>query len=120
MPIGRSRRHMQSVQIVILMTCAALYSERAISIRATAHQHRVPVTIVSLPRKVACRMTIHAARVMEDGNDRFESGGSRSIVAFIFLPFISLGGDLKQHTTDKAEHHNSTGCDRREFPPCDS
>jgi hypothetical protein len=65
-------------------------------------------------------MAIHAARVMEDSDDRFKSGGSPSIVAFIFLPLISLGGDLKEQATDKAEHHNSTGCDRREFPPCDS
>jgi hypothetical protein len=65
-------------------------------------------------------MAVHAARVMEDGNDRFESGGSRSIVAFISLRFISLGGDLKQLTTDKAEHHSSTGYDRREFLPFDS
>jgi hypothetical protein len=57
---------------------------------------------------------------MEDGNDRFESGGSRSIVAFISLRFISLGGDLKEQATDKSEHHNSTGCDRREFTSCDS
>jgi hypothetical protein len=111
---------MQTFQIVVLMTCAALYSERAISIRAAVHLHRVPVTIVSLPRNVARRMAIHAARVMEDGDDRFKSGGSSSIVAFIFLPFISLGGDLKEQATDKAEHHNSTGCDRRELSPCDS
>jgi hypothetical protein len=65
-------------------------------------------------------MAVHAPRVMEDGNDRFESGGSRSIVAFIFLPFIALGGDLKQHATDEPEHHSNTGYDRREFPPCDS
>src|ERR1700757_999330 len=119
-PIGRARRHMQTFQIVVLMTCAALYSARAISIRAAAHLHRVPMTIVSLPRKVARRMAIHAARVMEDGDDRFKSGGSSGIVAFIFLPFISLSGDLKEQATDKAEHHNSTGYDRREFPPCDS
>src|ERR1700758_2633632 len=81
-PIGRARRHMQTFQIVVLMTCAALYSERAISIRASAHLHRVRVTIVSLPRKVAGRMAIHAARMMEDGNDRFESGGRGD--AFIF------------------------------------
>jgi hypothetical protein len=111
---------MQPFPIVILMARTALYDERAVSSRATAHQHRVPVTIVSLPRKVAGRMAVHTARVMEDGNDCFESGGSRSVVAFIFLPFISLGSDLKQHATDEAEHHNSTGCDRREFPPCDS
>jgi len=112
---------MQPFQIVTLMARTALYGERAISIRAAAHLHRVPVTIVSLPRKVARRMTIHAARVMEDGNDGFESGGgSRSIVAFIILPFIALGDDLKQQTTDKAEHHSSTGCDRTELPACNS
>jgi hypothetical protein len=90
----------QTFQIVVLMTCAALYSERAISIRASAHLHRVRVTIVSLPRKVAGRMAIHAARVMEGGNDRLESGGSGSVVAFIFVVFIllfmALGGDLKE------------------------
>src|ERR1700746_1914684 len=85
-PIGRARRHMQAVQIVVLMTCAALDSERAISIRAAAHLHRVRVTIVSLPRKVAGRMAIHAARMMEDGNERFESGGS--VVAFVFVVFL--------------------------------
>jgi hypothetical protein len=116
---------MQPFQIVILMARTALYSECAISIRSAAHLRRVPVTIVSLPRKVARRMAIHAARVMEDGNDGFESAGSRSVVAFIFLPFIflsfiALGGELKQQTTGKAECHSSTGCDRREFPPCDS
>jgi hypothetical protein len=97
----------------------ALYRERAVSIRAAAHLHRVPVTIVSLPRKVAGRMAIHAARVTEDGNDRFESRGSRSIVAFIFLLFMALSGDLKQQTTDKAEHASSTDYDPREFSPCD-
>ena len=106
---------MQTFQIVVLMTCAALYSERAISIRASAHLHRVRVTIVSLPRKVAGRMAIHAARMMEDGNDRFESGGSG--VAFIFVVFIllfmALGGDLKEQTTGKAEHDSSSGYERR-------
>src|SRR6201987_4990506 len=119
-PIGRARRHMQTFQIVILMTCAALYSERAISIRAAAHLHRVPVTIVSLPRKVARRMAIHAARVMEDGDDRFESGGSGSVVAFLIAPFVALCGEVKKQATDQAEHYSSTGHDRREFPPCDS
>ena len=115
---------MQAVQIVVLMTCAALYSERAISIRAAAHLHRVRVTIVSLPRKVAGRMAIHAARMMEDGNERFESGGSGSVVAFIFVVFIllfmALGGDLKEQTTGKAEHDSSSGYERREFSSCDS
>lgn len=113
---------MQAVQIVVLMTCAALYSERAISIRASAHLHRVRVTIVSLPRKVAGRMAIHAARVMEDGNERFKSSGS--VVAFVFVVFIllfmALGGDLKEQTTGKAEHDSSSGYKRRELSPCDS
>ena len=98
----------------------ALYRERAVSIRAAAHLHRVPVTIVSLPRKVAGRMAIHTARVMEDRNDRFESGGSGSVVAFIILPFIAVGGDSKQQTTGKAEHDSSSGYERREFSPGDS
>src|SRR6201997_5015238 len=121
-PIGRARRHMQTFQIVVLMTCAALYSERAISIRAAAHLHSVPVTIVSLPRKVARRMAIHAARVMEDGNDRFETSGSifAFIVPLFILLFMALGGDLKEQTTGKAEHDSSGGCDRREFSPGDS
>src|SRR5580704_17291904 len=120
MPTGSTRRHMQPFPIVILMARTALYDERAVSSRATAHLHRVPVTIVSLPRKVAGRMAIHAARVMEDGNDRFESGSGSSVVAFIILPFIDLSRDLKEQTADKTEYDSSSGYERREFSPCDS
>jgi hypothetical protein len=44
---------MQAGQIVILMAGATFYGVRAVAVRPTPNLHSVPVSVVSLPGKVA-------------------------------------------------------------------
>jgi hypothetical protein len=64
MPVRRSWRHVRTLEVVILVTGTAFDGGNAIAIGTTPYIHRVPVSIISLPRKVSLGMAIHAARMM--------------------------------------------------------
>ena len=62
-PIRRAWRQMGSSEVVILMTCDALLCRNTVAICASAYIHRVRMTVISLARKVALRVTVHASRM---------------------------------------------------------
>jgi hypothetical protein len=61
------------------MTATAFDRVQSLPVRSALDSHRVRVTVISLTRKVAGGVAIHAATVPQDGNDVFESS-SRSIL----------------------------------------
>jgi hypothetical protein len=73
MPIGCSRRHLQSCEIVILMTGTAFDGIHAVSVRSAMNLHGVAMAVVTLPRKVTQGMAIHTARMAKHRDNRFES-----------------------------------------------
>src|SRR5439155_23320193 len=64
-------------EIVILMARAALFSGHTVAVAAAPHVHGVLMTVVSLPREVAMRMAIHAARMAQDRDE----GGEQSAIS---------------------------------------
>jgi hypothetical protein len=79
MPTGRSRRHVQAHEIVVLMTGAASDSIHSLSV-STANLHCVAMAIVTLTRKVSTGVAIHTARMAKHWNNCFESRGGAGIV----------------------------------------
>jgi hypothetical protein len=75
MPVGRSRRRMQSSRIVFLMTSAAYDRIRSASIGSAPDLQGMRMAVVSLPGKVSAGMAVHAARVMQYRNDPLEGSG---------------------------------------------
>src|SRR5437764_12965045 len=69
-----SGRHMRAGEIRLLMARAALLHSHTVAIGAAPHVHGVLMAVVSLPREVTLRMTIHAARVTQDRDERGEQG----------------------------------------------
>jgi hypothetical protein len=67
-------------QIVILVTATTRHASHIFSILTTPHIHRVPMSIVSLPRKVSIRMAIHASGMMKHRDHGLERTGGRRIV----------------------------------------
>ena len=99
MPTGRSRRHVQAHEIVVLMTGAASDSIHSLSV-STANLHCVAMAIVTLTRKVSTGVAIHTARMAKHWNNCFESRGGAGIVwrhnfmnDFCVRMFRSLNGD---------------------------
>jgi hypothetical protein len=80
MPFRRTRRHVQSLKIEVLVAGAASHSRNTVPVETTAHIHRVPVAVVSLAGKVAAGMTIHTTGMMQDRNHGLKSLGGSSIV----------------------------------------
>lgn len=72
MPAGCTRRHVYTLQIMILVTGAALHRRRTHAFSATADIHDVPVQVVSLPWIVASSMADDATRVPQYGQHGFE------------------------------------------------
>jgi hypothetical protein len=75
---------MFSFKIMVLMAGAALQSGDALSIETPPNVHRMPVSIVALPGKVSTGMAIHATRMPEHRDDRFERCCGRRIIAYRF------------------------------------
>src|SRR6266576_405785 len=69
MPVWRSGGHVQSGDVVLLMTSVALLSKLAFPIRSATYILNVYVSIITLARKVASRMTIKTTRMLENRND---------------------------------------------------
>src|SRR5580693_975572 len=63
MPTGSSRRHVPSREIVVLMTRAAFHCVNPRPVWSPTDLHGVPMTIVSLSRKISYRVAIHTARM---------------------------------------------------------
>jgi hypothetical protein len=72
MPIGRSRRHVQANEIVVLVASAASDRVRALPVWSTVNLHRVSMAVVALTRKISVGVAIHAAGVVEDRHNCFE------------------------------------------------
>ena len=81
MPVWCSRRHVQPRNVLFLMACAALLTIFSIPVNSPLYVLDVNVSIVTLTREVASRMTIEATRMLEDGNHCEESLASASVVA---------------------------------------
>lgn len=56
-------------EIVVLMAGAALLRGHAVAFGAAPHVHDVRVPIIALAREVALGMTIHTARMAQDGDE---------------------------------------------------
>src|SRR6185503_13691394 len=80
MPAWRSRRHMFSSKIMVLMAGAASQTGNTLAFAPAADVHRVPVTVVSLPGKVSARMAVHAARMPEHRHNRFKGCYGRCMI----------------------------------------
>jgi hypothetical protein len=81
MPIGRTRRHVQANQIVVLVARAAFNGIQAVPVCSTVNLHRVSMAIISLARKISLRVAIHTARMVKDCHNRFERSSGPGIVA---------------------------------------
>jgi hypothetical protein len=80
MPAWRSRGHVLSFEVLILVTAAAGHGGDSISIATAPHVHGVRMSIVSLPRKVSVGMAIHTARMMQHWHYSFERTNCGSII----------------------------------------
>lgn len=80
MPIWRTGRHVQSGNIVLLMTGSTLLSKLAFSIWSTLDVLNVYVSIVTLAWKVTRRMAIETTRVFENRNDGDEEFACACVV----------------------------------------
>jgi hypothetical protein len=69
MPSGCTRRHVRTLQIVILVTGAALHRRRADTVWSTPDIHDVSVQIVTLPWVVARGVAHDATRMPQRGHD---------------------------------------------------
>src|ERR1700680_3817431 len=54
------------------MTGAAFFGSHSVTVRTSTHTHGVRMSVIALPRKVSLRMTVHAARVPQHGNDGYK------------------------------------------------
>ena len=68
-PVGRSRWHVESGHVLLLMTGFALLSVFTFAVSATFHILSVNMAIVALAWEVAIGMTVKTARMFEDGTD---------------------------------------------------
>jgi hypothetical protein len=73
MPTGCSRGHMQSCEIVILMTGTAPDGIHPFSVGSAMNLHCVAMAVVTLARKVAGGVAIHTARMAQHGDNCLES-----------------------------------------------
>src|ERR1700687_317222 len=69
MPVWCAGRHVQTGDVILLMTGAALLSKLAFTIRSPPDILNVYVCIITLTRKVTSRMAIETTRMFENGND---------------------------------------------------
>jgi hypothetical protein len=72
-PIRRSRRHMRSGQVMVLVTGAALNRIYSLPTGAAPDLHRMPMAVVSLTRKISRGVTVHAPRMTQYRNDGLKS-----------------------------------------------
>jgi hypothetical protein len=81
MPVWRSGRHIQSRDIVLLMTGDALLSKLALTIRSPPDILNVYASIITLTRKVTSRVAIETTRMLENGNDGDEELARPGVIA---------------------------------------
>src|ERR1035438_1811360 len=80
MPIGRSGRHMQTHQVVVLVTAAAFDRVNPFAIGSSPNLHRVAMAVIPLTGIVSRGVAIHASWVAEYGHKGFEGRSRSSIV----------------------------------------
>ena len=80
-PVRCSRRRMWPGKVVVLMATAAFTAGNTIPIGTATDIHRVPMTVVSLPREVAFRVAIHASGITKNLDHGFERCTGDGIVA---------------------------------------
>ena len=81
MPVWRAGRHVQSGDIMLLMTGGALLSKLAFTIRSAPDILNVYASIVTLARKVTSRMAIETTRMLENRNDGDEEFTCPGVIA---------------------------------------
>jgi hypothetical protein len=59
----RSRRHMRTRKVMVLVTGTALNRIHALPIRSASDLHRMLVAVVSLAREISRGVAIHGARM---------------------------------------------------------
>src|ERR1017187_1323202 len=77
-PTGGSGRQVRAGKIVILMTGTAFLRSHSESDGTAPHVHGMRMPVVALAGIVSLRMAVHAARMLQHGNER---GEQRSIIA---------------------------------------
>ena len=71
---------MQPFEVVVLMAGTAFHGANPLSFGTPPHVHGVPVTIISLPRKVSCGVAIHTAWVTQHRHHGFKGRSGRSFI----------------------------------------
>src|ERR1700674_160763 len=61
-------------KIVILMAGAAFFRREAVTIGTAADVHGVRVAVIALPGKISFRVAVHAARMVQHGDEGGEEG----------------------------------------------
>jgi hypothetical protein len=96
---------MSSRKIVILVTATTWHASHVFSILTTPYIHRVPMSIVSLPRKVSVRVAVHTPGMMKHWDHGLERTGGRGIVTRrTRLRFITRGHGSNEQ--GQAARHN--------------
>src|ERR1700739_1452534 len=80
MPPCGPGRHVFSSEIMVLMAGATPQTGDTLAFQTPPDVHCVPMSIVSLARKVSARMAVHAARMPEHGHNRFKGSYGRCII----------------------------------------
>jgi hypothetical protein len=80
---------MRSRQVVVLMAGGAFLSGDSVAFPTPQHVHGMGMSVISLTRKIALRMAIHAARMPQDRDESREQrpvarGGCGRSIGFPF------------------------------------
>jgi hypothetical protein len=93
----------QSGEILILMAGCAFFGGDSQSSDAAADGHGVGVAVIALAGEITGGMTIHAARMPQDGD---ESGKQRIVAGLAFLRAGSYSKYQHSHDeSDRAKKH---------------
>ena len=95
MPIGCSRRHVQSCEIVILMTGTAFDGIHAVSVRSAMNLHGVAMAVITLARKISGGVAIHTARMAKHGDNRLKSGSGAGVGVSVWFMNVLCRGILR-------------------------
>src|SRR5258708_30054136 len=82
MPVRRSRRHVQSGNVLFLMTGAALLAVLTMPIKPASDVLSVDVIVIALTREVARRVAVETSWMFEHGNYREECSARFCVIFF--------------------------------------
>lgn len=105
-PIRRSRRHVQTLDILVLMTSTALLSKLAFAIRSTPDVLNVYACVVTLPWEVAGRVAIETTRMFEHWNDRDEELACTRVITLEDCAAGCLGWKEGGSQTKRTSHQD--------------